>query len=601
LWEAATGKLLQKLQDADWPKARLRAVAFNAQTDVLAAVVRDEPFWDYKSGEPRKEPRTFLCLWHLADGKLQRRIDLGADKAPEALAFTADGKHLISSGPTTTTWDAASGARVSECPNDIKHLHCLGIVPGDKIAFGVSHEYDTLTLHRWEVASGKLVERQVLRNACSCAVAADGNTIAYLANPVSEDGTLHLYDVRKKTVVHRFPMNWRIGGEWPQVAFSADGQALACATGHTLRLWDVADRKEVLPDADRHRDNTTPQFSPDDRTVATLRDGKLVCLWDVSTGRNLRAFEHDEGVYTLTFSPDGTLLATGGYGVCLWDIATGQKLFGFKPEIYNVIGNIQQSCDRLAFSADGAWLAAADSNEVYLWDIARRKQVRHLRLREKQPFDGGENEKGMLLNIRFSGDGKKLVLVSSKEVQVWDLAAAEPKRPLVFAKPMEDVALAPDGKTLLTADGTVVERWDLTLGRSLGALMDRKEPDREDFSGLPNAPEESPLKIGLSVDGRTVALHKPYHDIRVWDLTTGRFCFLTQDHDWLVFAPDGKTAFASSDGSTWIYEMATGQQRLRFRHTLLGVSHRGDKIITQGAGNSLLIWDVTQLGSGADK
>ena len=91
-------------------------------------------------------------------------------------------------------------------------------------------------------------------------------------------------------------------------------QVRAVSTGALLR--------EIKPDAGQ-------------RALALSRDGRLlataaqerVTLWD-SSGTILRSFAHDFGnVVNLTFSPDGSVLATAGLDadVHLWDVATGRR------------------------------------------------------------------------------------------------------------------------------------------------------------------------------------------------------------------------------------------------------------------------------------
>ncbi|WP_319701024.1 hypothetical protein [Streptomyces sp. ME19-01-6] len=68
---------------------------------------------------------------------------------------------------------------------------------------------------------------------------------------------------------------------------------------------------------------TTPSPACDGRTLATTGADRTVRLWDVRTGRALRALKgHTDGVWAVAFSPDGRTLATGSDDetVRLWDI-----------------------------------------------------------------------------------------------------------------------------------------------------------------------------------------------------------------------------------------------------------------------------------------
>jgi WD40 repeat protein len=69
----------------------------------------------------------------------------------------------------------------------------------------------------------------------------------------------------------------------------------------TLRLYDVA-------------------FSASGEIVGGAGTARTVQLWDVEGGRFLHSLRHADEVMALAFSPDGTLLASGGYDaeVYLW-------------------------------------------------------------------------------------------------------------------------------------------------------------------------------------------------------------------------------------------------------------------------------------------
>src|SRR5262249_20891809 len=107
-------------------------------------------------------------------------------------------------------------------------------------------------------------------------------------------------------------------------------------------------------------------FSPEGSTLASGSSDTTVRLWDVATGRALRAFAgHTSGVMSIAFSPEGSILASGSDDttVRLWDVATGRALRALEGHT-NVVRSV-------AFSPEGSTLASGSAdNTVRLWHIA---------------------------------------------------------------------------------------------------------------------------------------------------------------------------------------------------------------------------------------
>ncbi len=213
----------------------------------------------------------------------------------------------------------------------------------------------------------------------------DGTILASGAS----DGTIKLWDVETQKNITTFGEEDERGWSTP-VSFSPDGTILASgARNGIIQLWDVETQKNIAtfgadPDnAWRHPDGVVSvSFSPDGTTLAAGLQRGTIQLWDVATRTNITTFPSVSEAVSIpsifaisfvpnafiSFSPDGTLLAsTIDEGVALWDTETSthHTLFGHTDVVLSV-----------SFSGDGSLLATgALDGTVRLWDPLLRQEA----------------------------------------------------------------------------------------------------------------------------------------------------------------------------------------------------------------------------------
>lgn len=134
----------------------------------------------------------------------------------------------------------------------------------------------------------------------------------------SSDGTVALITDSKDGKIGK-PVFLEAGaGEVRCVAFSPDGKLLAAGNRyHTVRVWDVATRKEVKTLAGHMSDVWSIAFSPDGKTLAAAdtdwKKPSKVKLWDTTTWKERGSIDVPGEILSIAYSPKGDWLAVGSW------------------------------------------------------------------------------------------------------------------------------------------------------------------------------------------------------------------------------------------------------------------------------------------------
>jgi len=302
---------------------------------------------------------------------------------------------------------------------------------------------------------------------------------------------------------------------------------------------------DIKPKAPAVSPVVSVKFSPDGRILA-VGGYKEVRLMDASTGKVIRSLEgHADYVRSIVFSPDGKQLLAGGgppqqWGeIKVWDVATGallRTMRGHADCIYS-----------LAVSPDGKLVASGSYDKsIHIWDAQTGKDLKTL----LDHIDA-------VFAVAFSPDGKLLASGSQdRTVKIWNVASGERLYTLSDALDgITGIAFSPSGEYLAGAGyDNSIHVWRIT--EKEGSLVQSLIAD-----------EDSILQIIWSPEGKTLITSSSDGSIRFRDAATlDPLGVVTGQSDWvdaLAISPDGKWLAAGRyDGTLSLYDAKSYKPRL---------------------------------------
>lgn len=420
IWSVAFGPLPAAVQSADSPSS----AAVAQQLLVTGSSDQTVRVWDAENGQSlytmHGQPRALALMaiaplsatqppasagapWVLAAVSYDQLVHLwqgrgaqvdgghrtfrGTPGLPYTVALSPDARMVASAGSADVIdlWDVASGQRRQTLHGHTNSVLCLAFAPSgadsDLLASGSTDG----TVRLWSlpkngrgqvrVGDAQLTGQPIAilaanpRYVYDLTFSPDGRVLA----AVGADRSLRLWDMEQSPPAELVAARKTVQEDGEQdlfaVAFSPDGTKLACASNQMIHLWELP--RDYLEQAR----NAQPQAGDDVQTQPE------------QTSRQLR--QHTGWILTLAFSPDGTMLASGGAdcSVCLWDVSaesTLSKAEGLNTSVATgalraILRGHTETIYKVLFSPDGSVvLSCSFDGTIKFWEPQRGECVNTL-------------------------------------------------------------------------------------------------------------------------------------------------------------------------------------------------------------------------------
>jgi len=476
----------------------------------------------------------------------QASVVLPSKGPVDAVAISPDGMKAVTGSwdHSARVWDLATEKLLFELPHVGLYVHSVAWSPDGKTIVTTCNDRDG-KIRFWNAADGSPI------------VSVNGHTDAVVKAKFSQDG--------RWLVTCSYDETARI---W-DLSIAQDPKTIAVLDRHSWWVWDAA----FHPQFDLSSESATNQL------VSCGQDGKVI-VWDLVSAdasdpmevtvqdlevaesempflaqKNVVFTEHDGPVYSVSYTSDGSSIASAGYDkrILVWDptdvptIELDDILSGSRPDVkYKELTGHTSPVQSLAFSNSGQLLVSGGrDNAVKLWSLDKSKALKTFR-----------GHSSGVRSVVFSPNGKRI------------LSAGQDQRTIVWT--MDDY-----------------EEFRVLNGRQLAGH------------------DDAILGARFSRDGKRVVTASRDRTAWVWDADSGDFLKKYREgHDYLTaraeFFPDGRTLVtAAADNTVRLWNVSTGTQTLRIDNTgrtaALALSHDGRWLVTGSDTNDVLLFDTEEL------
>ncbi|UKO96586.1 nSTAND1 domain-containing NTPase [Nostoc sp. UHCC 0870] len=313
---------------------------------------------------------------------------------------------------------------------------------------------------------------------------------------------------------------------------------------------------------------TSVSFSPDGEVLASGSADNSIHLWR-NDGKLINTLTgHSDGVNSVVFSPDGEILASASADSTI-------KLWNRSGKLLTTLNGHNQAVNSVSFSPDSKIIVSGSAdNTVKLW--TREGNL----LLTLTGHNGGIN------SVAFSPEGDTIASVSDDStIKLWSLDGRLLTTIPAHTKEVRSVSFSPDGKTIASASADhTVKLWtrDGTLLRTL------------------EGHNQGVWRVIFSPNGQMIATASADQTITLWSRdgsVLGTFLGHGHEVNSLSFSPDSKIlASASDDNTVRLWNLDRTLPKTFYGHkgsvNQVSFTDNGDTVTSLSADSTMKLWNL---------
>jgi WD40 repeat protein len=275
-----------------------------------------------------------------------------------------------------------------------------------------------------------------------------------------------------------------------------------------------------------HESVYSVSFSPDGKLLASASHDQTIKLWQLASRQEFRTLTGHLWVYDVAFSHDGKLLASanGDHTVKLWDVQSCLELQTLEAHTGNVAAVVFVPHTQMVIS--GSW-----DYTIKIWNTKTGNRIRTL-----------QGHTSLVNCLAVSPDGQTLASGShDQQIKLWSLKTGQEITTLAgHDSSVNTIAFSPNGEMLASAsDDRTIKMWNIKTGQVVHSFGS--------FLSAINS-------VCFSPNGKLLASAGDDKTIKIWAMDSGEIIQTLTGHSdsvyHIAFSPDGQILASSSSDNT---------------------------------------------------